>query len=158
MASYSKITRKMAGVIYGAIKRGDVKANDAFIEMLYGRADAHINNDVVWDDIEDYLKNAIDCIFAKDLIQAQAEINSAIRAHDVHFMERIGVVGEKTVVMQGQDHNGWDHEICHTMDEIKAYLRNPHIGNIYVKTNGKEFILPKGIGVRHTMQDVLLYD
>lgn len=89
--AYSKITRKMAGVIYGAIKRGEIRANEKFVKMLYKCADAYINHDSVWDDVEDSLKAAIDAIFNKDLALAQEKVDRAIGVHDCHWADQIGI-------------------------------------------------------------------
>lgn len=57
----------------------------------------------------------------------------------------------RTIVMQGNDWNGWDTETCHNMEDVKAYLRHPHIGDIHAYVDGcweKHFLVPRGLGKR----------
>lgn len=58
----------------------------------------------------------------------------------------------KTIVLQGHDWNGFDTETCHNMEDVKAYLRHPHCGNIHAYIDGcweKHFLVPVGLGVRY---------
>lgn len=57
----------------------------------------------------------------------------------------------RTIVMQGHDWRGFDTETCYNMEEVKAYLRHPHHGNIHAYIDGcweKHFLVPEGLGVR----------
>lgn len=56
------------------------------------------------------------------------------------------------IVLQGHDRRGWDTETCHTMEEVRTYLRHPHHGNIHAYVDGcceKHFLVPRGLGVRY---------
>lgn len=53
-----------------------------------------------------------------------------------------------SITIQGHDRHGWDTETIHTLECLKAYLNHPHRGQISVYVDGKEHILPSGIGVR----------
>lgn len=69
----------------------------------------------------------------------------------------------KTIIIQGHDRNGWDTEECHNMEDVKAYLHNPHCGNIHAYIDGcceKHFLVPVGLGVRYTYDRIEqeLYD
>ena len=58
----------------------------------------------------------------------------------------------RTIVMQGNDWNGWDTETCHNMEDVKAFLRHPHCGDIHAYIDGcweKHFLVPAGLGVRY---------
>lgn len=57
----------------------------------------------------------------------------------------------KTIVLQGHDRHGFDTETCYNMEDVKAYLRHPHHGNIHAYIDGcweKHFLVPEGLGVR----------
>jgi hypothetical protein len=58
----------------------------------------------------------------------------------------------RTIVIQGHNRKGWDTETCYNMDDIKAFLRSPHHGNIHAYIDGcieKHFLVPEGLGVRY---------
>lgn len=54
----------------------------------------------------------------------------------------------RTIIMQGHDRKGFDTERCYNMEDVKAYLRHPHHGDIIAHIDGKEIIVPKGLGAR----------
>lgn len=54
-----------------------------------------------------------------------------------------------TITIQGHDRNGWDTETIDNMEDVHAYLRHPHIGNITVYVGKREYVLPRGIGKRY---------
>lgn len=84
--AYSNFTRKQAGVIYRAIKEGKVTLSDAGIKMMYGQADAHINHDVVLDDVESYLRHAVDSLFNGNIEEAQKNVDDAMDVYNGHFV------------------------------------------------------------------------
>lgn len=84
--AYSNFTRKQAGVIYRAIKEGKITLSDAGIKMMYGRADAYINHDVVLDDVESYLRYAVDGLFNGNVEEAQENVNHAMDVYSGHFV------------------------------------------------------------------------
>lgn len=56
---------------------------------------------------------------------------------------------DRTIIIQGHDRHGWDTETVGSMDEIHAYLRHAHTGQISVYVDKIEYILPSGIGTRY---------
>lgn len=53
-----------------------------------------------------------------------------------------------TITIQGHDRNGWDTETVDNMEDVHAYLRHAHKGTITAYINGKQFVVPAGIGKR----------
>lgn len=53
-----------------------------------------------------------------------------------------------SITLQGHDRHGWDTETVSTMEQVRAYLNHAHRGQISVYVDGKEFVLPAGIGRR----------
>ena len=57
----------------------------------------------------------------------------------------------RTIVISGSDRKGRDTEECHSMEDVKAFLERPHIGDIHVYLDGcweKHHLVPRGLGVR----------
>lgn len=52
------------------------------------------------------------------------------------------------MTMQGHDRNGWDTETMESMEDVHAFLMHPHTGKITVYIDGRESVLPAGIGKR----------
>ena len=87
MTTYSKFSRKQAGVLYGAIKRNEIVAPEGFTSMMYNRADAYMNHDAILDDVEARLREAVDAMFSRDLAKAQESVDGAWRVFSAHFPE-----------------------------------------------------------------------
>jgi len=83
--AYSNFSRKQAGVLFKNFKEGKLKMTDETVKMMYAQADAYINHDVVLDDIEAKLRNAVDAVFQNDLAKAQEEIDLAAKVYNAHF-------------------------------------------------------------------------
>lgn len=64
----STITKKQAGVIYGAWKRGEIEAEKSAIDMMYFRFVGYgeQTTDAVVGDLVMKLRSVIDSLFAKD--------------------------------------------------------------------------------------------
>lgn len=62
--------------------------------------------------------------------------------------ECLGASAPRRVTLQGHGRTGWDTETVETMEDIHAYLRTPHRGNIHVYIDCQERILPAGLGKR----------
>ena len=65
---YATITKKQAGVIFGAWKRNEIEATQEEIDMIYFRfvGPSEPTTDAVMSDCCDRLKSVIDSIFAHD--------------------------------------------------------------------------------------------
>lgn len=55
----------------------------------------------------------------------------------------------KTIVLQGHDRHGWDTESVSSMDDVHAYLRHPHSGEITAYIDGKPHRVPQKVGKRY---------
>lgn len=83
---FATITKKQAGVIFGAWKRGEVEATEGQIDMMYGRfvGPSAPTTDSAAIDCASKLRGVIDAIFAKDGSASEkfAEFVACYKAHN----------------------------------------------------------------------------
>lgn len=104
MSGYSYLTKKQAGIVYAATKRGDVSADKKFIRKMYDLVG------IRWMDLEPkeraivlHAEQAVDHIMNGRLELAQAEL-------DGRYTEQVWVITsvEKVIVTE---ENQWDENI-----------------------------------------------
>lgn len=83
----STISKKQAGVIFGAWKRGEIEAAKAAIDLMYDRfvGDPAQTTDSVTGDLVLKLKSTIDSVFARDgkaTEKFQAFVDAYKRSYD----------------------------------------------------------------------------
>lgn len=97
--SYSK---KQAGVVYAANKRGEIKASDKLISTMYDFADYSANFPNPTDaDACDCIRAAVDAIFAHDYAEAQRMVDAAARRWEVEIVETVEAV--ETVEQEAEE-------------------------------------------------------
>lgn len=76
---FATITKKQAGVIFGAWKRDEIEATEGQIDMMYGR---FVGPSAI--DCASKLRGVIDAIFAKDGSASEkfAEFVACYKAHN----------------------------------------------------------------------------
>ena len=80
------ISRKQAGVIYRNWKLGNIEMTQETVGMMYDFADFTTCNAQQCDiDLVDYLREAIDAIFANDFETAQARIDRFAKIHALNY-------------------------------------------------------------------------
>lgn len=81
MATYSRLSRKQAGVIYRNVKAGALVMTREQIGSMYDLADGRI----IWNDrlaeYDDELVAAVDAVFSGNLSVAQEHIDRAVLVH-----------------------------------------------------------------------------
>lgn len=104
MSGYSYLTKKQAGIVYAATKRGDVTADKRFIRKMYDLVG------IRWMDLDPkeraivlHAEQAVDHIMNGRLELAQAEL-------DGRYTEQVWVITsvEKVIVTE---ENQWDENI-----------------------------------------------
>ena len=73
------ITKKQAGVIYGAWKRGNITTDRETISRVYDYAEYFVSTDSVDESLVLILRETIDAIFANDYDEAQERIDQFAR-------------------------------------------------------------------------------
>lgn len=73
MTNYRYYTRKQAGIVYAAIKRGDLTASDKFVKALYNDAESTERVDRIL-----AVNRIIDHVINNRFDLAQAEVNGCI--------------------------------------------------------------------------------
>lgn len=124
MSGYSYLTKKQAGIVYAATKRGDVTADKRFIRKMYDLVG------IRWMDLESkeraiviHAEQAVDHIMNGRLELAQAEL-------DGRYTERVWVITsvEKVIITEANrddidlfaeigeeyeiEHGEWTWQIC----------------------------------------------
>lgn len=72
------ISKKQAGVIYSAWKRGEIRAEREVISKIYDYAEYFVSTDSNDEQLTAFLRSAVDAIFAHDTEKAQAEIDGFV--------------------------------------------------------------------------------
>lgn len=80
------ITKKQAGVIYGAWKRGNISATKETINLVYGYAEYFVSTDSTDENLVTILRECIDAIFANDYDEAQQLIDRFVNVRNLHFV------------------------------------------------------------------------
>lgn len=81
------LSKKQCGVLFGAIKRGQFKVAEGFINWMYNRiADqkCFLDNSVMVD-VFASMKVALDAFFAGEIETAETEANRAYTVYTAHF-------------------------------------------------------------------------
>lgn len=91
--SYSTITTKQAGVIFGAWKRGELVAEKKDIDMMYGRyvGSSSPTTNARELDVAAKLRAVLDAIFAHDMETAAAKFSAFVDCHHTNFSDSIFV-------------------------------------------------------------------
>lgn len=123
MASYSRITRNMANVLYRACRSGEIEMTDAAVRMVYGCADARINHDDCWNDVEARIAAAVDCAMNGDMAGCQREVDEACAWHDRHWCDKVSRAVPEAIPVEGFepfDEDGFDDMADDGLDALLA--------------------------------------
>ena len=86
---YSGFTRKMAGVLYRAVKEGKLQMDRRLVNTMYAYADMYTVSEGSEAEKEKGFKDAVDAVFAGDYEAAQASIDRVL------FWDRLGENSEE---------------------------------------------------------------